>query len=186
MRLNLGSVRVYFDNMLITYLANYEEGRPPVDHLRPTVDALVAIVQHDDVEILVSEETLIEIGRMDKDSSKRMRNEPVYRRLKAGNPVHRNAGFGWSSKYVGWWSEDVGWDHDGTNEDLDRVEAYLVPVGNVDDMDPRYIANAMLADNAIDVFLTYDKKTIWRHRAEIKERFGETVMTPEELLQQLP
>ena len=38
----------------------------------------------------------------------------------------------------------------------------------------------MLSANKIDVFITIDKKSLWRHRKQIKELFNVTIKLPSE------
>ncbi len=116
------------------------------------------ILRRPEIEVLCSVESLAEIGQMEAENAKRLLLEDCYHRLKDGEPVIRNCGVGWDDQITGWASHDVGWDHTYDNTDLDQVGTFLASVGNRDDMDARDIANAMLPENAIDVFVTFDAR----------------------------
>jgi hypothetical protein len=68
---------------------------------------------------------------------------------------------------------------------LSSAHGKLPFIKQQNDFDARYIANAMLPVNRIDVFLTADKKSIWNHRADIKARFGVGVKLPYELAEEI-
>jgi len=77
-------------------------------------------------------------------------------------------------------SPDVFFDHPYDDIDLNKVRKYLRSVGNNNDFDARYIANAMLPLNKIDAFITYDKKSLWNHKTDIRRLFGVYVKLPSE------
>lgn len=171
-------MRLYLDNQLVTYLTMIESLRARGD-LLGTLDALVALLARDDVEILLSEESLAEIRRL-SPGPKRSRLEETYRKLKESQSVIRNSKVTWNDPIATWNSPDVMWSHPYTDDDLNRVKVFFAQRGNRNEFDARYIANAMLPENEIAAFVTADRRSIWRHRAEIKEQFGVNVYTPEE------
>jgi hypothetical protein len=108
----------------------------------------------------------------------------MYRKLKQA-PMVRNAAVTFDDPLVTFDCPDVFFDHPYTDADLSAVRTLLKSKGNENEFDARYIANAMLAANRIDVFLTADKKSLWEHRETIKAEFGVTVKLPSELAKEL-
>ncbi|MCH7541870.1 hypothetical protein IH981_03825, partial [Patescibacteria group bacterium] len=145
------------------------------------VEALETLFKRKDVELLVSEESLAEIRKLNQTSQKRKDLEAMYFKLKQRKSVIRNSAVLWSDPIATWNSPDVYYDHPYKDTDLNKVKQFLASKGNTNDFDTRYIANAMLSENKIDVFLTFDKSSLWRHRNEIKRLFGVEVKLPSEI-----
>ena len=146
---------------------------------------MVALSQMSNIEFLVSEEVLAEIRKLPDASTKRKDLEQMYYKLKQGRSVIRNSTVIYGDPIATYNSPDIFYDHPFTDKDLDEVSRFLKSKGNQNDFDSRYIANAMLTENKIDVFLTADKRSIWNHREDIKANFGVMVRLPSELATEL-
>jgi hypothetical protein len=180
------TVRVYLDNNLFTYLLRHIQGRALRPEIVTEAMALAAILARHDVEPVCSDESLAEIDRhpraQDRDDLR-----ALYSKLKAGRRVVRNARVTWGDGIARWGSPDFRWGEIGDDGDRKRIGAFLKEkgIGDPNEYDVRYLANALLPQNRIDFFLTYDKKTIWRFREELNARFGIVVKTPSELLSEI-
>jgi hypothetical protein len=119
------------------------------------------------------------------NADKQERLVKLYSKLKQGRAVVRNAQVTWDDGVTRGDSPDASWDHPYDNADRQRLEHFFHSKGVFDDFDIRYLANAMLPENRIDVFLTADKKTIWKFREELRQHFGIRVALPSELLDEL-
>jgi hypothetical protein len=178
-------MRVYLDNQLVTYMANSLQKKVPGDRItQQETSALATLASVCDIEFLVSEEVLAEIGRLRHGSPKRQDLERMYWRLKTP-PVIRNSSVAFDDLIATFDSPDVFFDHAFTDTDLDAARNFLRSKGNHNDFDARYVANAMLPANKIDVFLTADRKSLWNHREDIKATFGVSVKLPSELAAEL-
>jgi len=142
---------------------------------------LISNIKTFQIIFLLSEETLAEIRRLDTTKAKGKDLEALYFHLKAGRSVIRNSSVTFDDPIATMDSLDVFMDHPYDDTDLNKVKAFLTSKGNTDEMDARYIANAMLPENKIDFFVTLDKRTIWIHRKEIYSLFGVKVRLPSEL-----
>jgi hypothetical protein len=175
--------RLYLDNELITYILRILQGRKSsgVD-LGEQWTALEYLISLETVEIelLFSDESLAEIRNLHVNSKKRKELEPLYFVLKQGKAVVRNAAVTYSDRLSVYGSPDISYNHPNDDTDLKRVKQFLASKGNMSEFDARYIANALLPENRIDVFLTYDKATLWCFREEIKRLFGVVVKLPTE------
>lgn len=146
-----------------------------------------------ETEILVSEESLAEIRKLDPNSTKRKDLETVYHILKQSKSVIRNSAVTFNDPIATYNSPDVPYNHAYTDDDLDKVYEYLVTkIGTVNKekmeairFDARYIANAMLKENNINFFLTNDKKSLWIYKKDIEEKFGVKIRLPSELAEYL-
>jgi len=176
-------MRVYLNNELITYLLRYRQGKKLQSNVQKETESLVFLSGREDIEILVSEESLAEIRDLHKNSSTRKDLEPLYFKLKQAKTVIRNSIVMYNDIIATYGSQDVFYSHSHNNTDLNRVKQFLSTKGDVSEFDAMYIANAMLPKNEIDVFLTADKKTIWNYRDEIEERFNVIVKLPTELIE---
>lgn len=176
--------RVYLDNNLLAYLVAYEEHRASPGFVAAEGAAVSNLVARGDIEVLCSDESLTEIGKL-TPGSRRAKLEARFHALKAGKPVIRNAAVSWDDGMPFWDSPDVTWDHKHDDADLARVKAVLASAGVSESFDARYLANALLAENRIDAFLTADKNTIWNHRAVIRSQLGVRVALPSELAAEL-
>lgn len=176
-------MRVYIDNQLVTFLWRSLTGKLAENlTTQQAFDSMLSLSQSEDIEFLLSEEILAEISKMPNTSNKRKGVESLYQKLKNGKSVIRNSKVTYDDPIATYASTDVLFNHNYTDNDLNAVKKFLSDKGNNNEFDARYIANAMLPENRIDVFLTADKKSIWNHRDEIKDRFGVIVMLPSELL----
>ena len=178
-------MRVYVDNNLFSYLLALTDGKK----LDPFVDrearALRDLLARSDVEVRCSDESLTEMDCI-MDAEKRQRLQSLYAAVKAGAPVVRNARVRWDDGVTRWDSPDATWDHRHTDIERQRIASFLQEKGiHVNKLDVRYLANAALAENKIDVFLTADKKSIWNFRDELRNRFGIRVALPSELVGEL-
>lgn len=178
-------MRVYLDNQLITYILRFEQGRNLEPPILKELRALTKLSKRKGVEFLISEESLAEIRKLPEQSQKRKDLEKLYFKLKKGKTVIRNSRVVWDDPIATWDSPDVCWNHPYDNTDLNKVKQFLAGRGNTNEFDARYIANSMLPENKIDVFLTVDKKSIWKYRDEIKQRFNVVVELPSELEHEL-
>lgn len=175
--------RLYLDNQLITYILRILQGRKSssVDLGEQwTALAYLTSLKTVEIELLFSDESLAEIRNLDVNSMKRKELEPHYFMLKQGKPVTRNAAVTYGDRLSVYGSPDISYSHPYDDTALNRVKQFLASKGNSDEFDARYIANAMLPENRIDVFLTYDKTTLWRYREDIKRLFGVVVKLPSE------
>lgn len=177
-------MRAYLDNQLITYILRFKQGRVLSYPLLDEVNALVKLSKREGIEFLISEESLAEIRKLPEKSSTRKSLEQFYFKLKKGKTVIRNSKVVWDDPIATWDSPDVFWDHPYDDTDLNKVKRFLAGKGNTNEFDARYIANAMLQENKIDIFLTADKKSIWKYRDEIKRKFNVVVKLPTELEKQ--
>ncbi len=178
-------MRVYLDNQLITYLLKPRQSRESSFVTLREINALLELSKRKSVEFLISEESLAEIRKLPEKSLKRKNLERFYFKLKQGKTVIRNSKVVWDDPIATWDSPDVFWDHPYDDADLNKVKQFLASRGNTNEFDARYVANSMLPKNKIDVFLTADKKSIWKHRDEIKEKFNVVVKLPTELNKEL-
>lgn len=174
-------MRVYLDNQLITYLLRFEQGKKLDSNSAKQLGALIKLSKKKDIEFLISEESLAEIRLLPKHSQKRKDLEQFYFKLKRGKTVIRNSSSTWDDPIATWSSPDLCWDHPYDDKDLNKVKKFLTSKGNKNEYDARYIANAMLPENKISIFLTADRKSLWRYRREIKERFNVVIKLPTEL-----
>lgn len=178
-------MRVYLDNNLITYLLGLREGRALQDFVKREAQATSKLLDRDDITALCSDESLAEIEKI-PTADKQERLAALYSKLKQGRAVVRNAQVTWDDGVTRWDSPDAGWDHPYDNRDRERLEQFFRSKGIFEnDFDIRYLANAMLPENRIDVFLTADKKTIWNFREDLRQLFGIRVALPSELLDEL-
>lgn len=178
-------MRVYLDNQLITYLLRFDQGKKLDDILLKEVIALKELSKWRNVEFLISEESLAEIRKLPENSLKRKDLEQLYFKLKKGKTIIRNSKVVWSDSIATWSSPDVFFNHPYDDTDLNKVKRFLASRSNTNEFDARYLTNSMLPENEVDIFLTLDKKSIWKYRNEIKERFNVVVKLPTELKQKL-
>lgn len=181
-------IRVYLDNQLITYILRSIQKKPVKDvvtlmEMAPLI--YLSNIKGVDIQFLFSEESLAEIRRLPEHSAKRKDLEILYYRLKKGKSVIRNSAVSYNDAIATYDSPDILYNHPYSDKDLNEVRAFMQSKGNHNDFDARYIANAMLPENEISVFLTADKKSIWKHRIEIKNKFGVEVKLPSELVDYL-
>lgn len=177
-------MRIYLDNQLITYLLGYLQKKELQDQTRKETESLVFLLRRDDIEVLVSEESLAEIRKLNKNSLKRKNLEQLYFKLKQTRVI-RNSSVKYDDEITTYNSMDVRYNHSYDDKDLNRVREFLKSRGNENDFDTKYIANAILPENKIDIFLTADKKTIWNYAEDIKRQFGLAVKTPTQLEEEL-
>jgi len=179
-------MRVYLDNQLVTYILSGIQNKLSTDPVvEQEINSMVALSQMSNIELLISEEVLAEIRKLPDISAKRKDLEQMYQKLKQGRGVISNSTVNYNDPIATYNSPDVFYGHPFTDKDLDEVRRFLKSKGNQSDFDARYIANAMLLENKIDVFLTADKKTIWNHRVDIMAKFGVMVKLPSELATEL-
>jgi hypothetical protein len=177
-------MRVYLDNNLISYLLALREERARQDFEKREAHAISKLLNREDVTALCSDESLAEIEKT-PNADKQMRLATLYSKLKQGRAIVRNAQVTWDDGVTRWDSPDARWDHPYDDADRQRLEGFFRKKGIFDDFDIRYLANAMLPENRIDVFLTADKRTIWKFREELRQLFGVRVALPSELLDEL-
>lgn len=177
------TIRVYLDNQLITYILRAVQDLATLPEMKSLV--LLSNIKTINIEFLVSEESLAEIRQLPENSVRRKDLEELYFKLKEGKPVIRNATVLYDDKIATYNSSDVFMCHPYDDTDLNKVRQFLRSKGNTNDFDARYVANAMLPENKINVFLTADKRSLWQHKMEIKEKFGVDVKLPSELVEYL-
>ena len=175
-------MRIYLDNNLFSYLLAIADGKQFDQFVGREARSVRELLGRPEVEVLCSDESLAEMERV-KDPTKRQRLQSLYAALKDGRAVVRNAAARWDDGVTRWDSPDARWDHLHNDTDRERITSFLEEKGiQVNEFDVRYLANAALDENDIDVFLTADKKTIWHFRRELLEQLGIRVALPSELL----
>jgi len=190
-------LRLYFDNQLITYVLRLIQKNFPKGNVALLMEIAsikrIYEVSGIEIEVLVSEESLAEIRKLDSSSTKRKDLEATYNMLKQSKSVIRNSAVIWNDLIATYNSPDIFYNHAYTDDDLDKVNDFLVTkIGTLAKekleairFDARYIANAMLEENNIDFFLTNDKKSLWIYKEEIEEKFGVKIRLPSELAEYL-
>lgn len=176
--------RIYIDNNIIAFIKNIIFKKPNNSGLDVLMEeaSLVYLsnLKSIKIEFLLSQESLFEINRLSANSEKRVELEAVYRAFKKA-PVFRNAAVRYDDPLVTYDSPDITYDHPYDDSVLNKVRSFLSSKGNTDDFDARYIANASLPENKIDAFMTFDKKSLWNYRKDIKTEFGVEVKLPSEI-----
>ncbi|MCH8040628.1 MAG: hypothetical protein IH977_09835 [Nitrospinae bacterium] len=178
-------MRVYLDNNLFSYLLALAIGKQLDQFIDREARSTRELLARPELEVLCSDESLAEMECI-KDPAKRQRLQSLYATVKSGNAALRNAAVRWDDRVTRWDSPDANWDHPHTDADRKRIESFLKRKGiPVNEFDVRYLANAALDENKIDIFLTADKKTIWNFRHEFLKDFGIRVALPSELLAEI-
>jgi hypothetical protein len=179
-------MRVYLDNnLLFTYLSALQHGKTLRPEIALEAKALASLLVRTDIELLCSDEALAEMNRI-VGSAKRSRLQQLYHRLKGDRAVIRNARVTYDDGVTRYDSPDATHDHPYTDKNRAELTTFFRSKGlTPNEYDTRYLANAMLRVNAIDVFLTADKRTIWNFRHDLKQLVGIRVALPFELLAEL-
>jgi len=176
--------RLYLDNNIITLIKDIFFNKPICNNVHLLLEqaslTYISKIKSISIEILLSEESLAEINMLPKESLKKIELKAVYYAFKKAKPVIRNSVILFDDPITTMVSPDVFFDHPYDDIDLNKVRKYLRSVGNNNDFDARYIANAMLPLNKIDAFITYDKKSLWNHKTDIRRLFGVYVKLPSE------
>lgn len=176
--------RILIDNCIISYLKDIFFNKPiSKTHIKLLFEkaSLVYLsnIKTLQLEFLLSEESLMEIEKM-QSGSKKAELQAVYYAFKKNRPVIKNRSVSWDDPDTTWDSPDVHWGHESDDNCLNQVKKFFQNKGNASRFDPGYIAYAMLPENKIDVFLTFDNG-IWDSRKEIENQFKVKVMKPSEL-----
>ena len=179
-------MRVYLDNNLFAYLLALPDEKKRLNlFVGREARAVRELHAREDVELLCSDESLAEMEKTPNEA-KRQQLQSLYSAIKADRAVIRNAGVTWDDDVTRLDSPDALWDHPHTDMDRQHISSFLQKKGiKVDEFDVRYLANARLEENQIDVFLTADKRTIWNFRHELRKEFGIRVALASELLAEL-
>lgn len=151
---------IYIDDNIATYIKDIifrkNHSRKDIELLLEKASlAFLSTLKSIKLEFLFSEDVLETIKRV-QGINKRTELEAVWHAFQKGRVVKKNM------------------------KDFKKIQVFLRQRGIHDKEDAQHIANAMLAKNHIDIFLTYDKRLIQLSK-EIQDKFEVKVIKPSQL-----